>query len=95
MSSARLEHLTGRRAWFYLVISTVTSVALSCLAALGATAFRAWKDGNWDGIAILAISAVAVAAIPAGTFMVLHQLHNGGGKRKEEEDSREEGTQSV
>ena len=78
-----------RGAWFYLVISTVTSVALSCLAALGATAFRAWKDGNWDGIAILAISAVAVAAILVGTFMVLHQLHNGGGKRKEEE------TQSV
>ena len=61
----------------------MTSVALSCLAALGATAFLAWKDGNWDGIAILAISAVAVAAIPVGTIMVLHHLNNGGGERKE------------
>ena len=57
MSTARQEQKTGRGAWSHLVISTVTSVALACLAALGATAFRAWKDGNWDGIAILAISA--------------------------------------
>jgi hypothetical protein len=80
---------TGRGTWFYLVISTVTPVSLACLAALGRAAFLAWKDGNWDGIAILAISAVAVAAIPVATIMVLHHLNNGGGERKEE------GTQSA
>ena len=85
---------TVRGAWFYLVISTVTSVALACLAALGATAFLTWKEANWDGIAILAIAAVAVTAILVGTFVVLHQLNNGG-ERKEEEGSREEGTQSA
>ena len=86
---------TSRGAWFYIVISTVSSVALSSLAALGATAFLAWKDGNWDGLAILAISAVAVVAILVGTFVVLHQLSDSGGECVEEEDPREEGTRSA
>ena len=58
----------------YTVIFTVVSLSMACLSALGATAFLAWKDSNWDGITILAISAAAVAAIPVGTLVVVRKL---------------------
>ncbi len=86
---------TGMGAFSFLVISSVTSVSLACLAVLGATAFLAWKAGNWDAIAILALSALAVVSILVGTFIVLHRLNAGSGEPKGEEGSREEGTHSA
>ena len=85
---------TVKGAWFYLVISTVISVSMASLTVLGATAFLAWKDSNWDGIAILALSAAAVTTIPVGTLLVLRRLSDSGEER-EEEGPGEEGTQSV
>ena len=65
---------TFTEAWPFGVLAIVVFVVLMSLTALGALAFNAWQEKDWDSMAILSLSAATVAAIPVPTFLVLKQL---------------------
>ena len=65
---------TLSEAWPFGVLAIVTLIVLSSLTALGALAFNSWHQRDWDSVAVLALSAATVGAIPVPTFLVLRQL---------------------
>lgn len=88
----RTSSKTKKSFWRSPQILATIPICLMMEAILGATAFLAWGDENWDGIGILAAAALILAAFPYGMFWVTNV---GEPRRTKEEKPTGEKEQSV
>ena len=67
-------------------------ICLTMETVLGATAFLAWGDRNWDGIGILGVAAAILLLFPYGVFWVTNV---GDPRRQERGEAQRETEQSA
>ena len=88
----RTSSKTQKSFWRSSQIFATIPICFMMEAILGATAFLAWGNKNWDGIGILIAAALILAAFPYGMFWVTNV---GEPRRTEGERPTEEKEQSV
>ena len=88
----RTSSKTKRSFWYSRQKFATIPICLFMEAILGATAFSAWMNENWDGIGIVIAAALILTAFPYGMFWVTNV---GEPRRTEGERPTEEKEQSA